>query len=153
MKKSTLAILAAAALGASGLYVIAQADGPSQGDHPKRNADNSGQAGPQARRPMPPRHPLEVALDANGDGIISADEIANAAAALKALDKNGDGQLTPEEYRPRFPGHGARPPGGPGNGQNGPDNQNFGPGPGFGPPPPPPDDANDMPPQGPPPQE
>ena len=35
-----------------------------------------------------------MALDANHDGVISADEIANAPAVLKTLDKNGDGQLT-----------------------------------------------------------
>jgi hypothetical protein len=38
------------------------------------------------------------ALDANHDGILDSNEIANASAALKALDKNGDGQLTPDEY-------------------------------------------------------
>ena len=38
-------------------------------------------------------------LDANGDGIIDAEEIANAPAALRKLDKNGDGKLTPDEYR------------------------------------------------------
>ena len=36
------------------------------------------------------------ALDANGDGVIEASEIANASAALKTLDKNGDGKLTRE---------------------------------------------------------
>lgn len=34
------------------------------------------------------------------DGVISADEIANAPAALKTLDKNNDGQLTQDELRP-----------------------------------------------------
>jgi Ca2+-binding EF-hand superfamily protein len=38
------------------------------------------------------------ALDTNGDGIIDANEIANAPAALKTLDKNGDGKLTVDEY-------------------------------------------------------
>jgi hypothetical protein len=38
------------------------------------------------------------ALDADGDGIISAEEIKNAVEVLKKLDKNGDGQLTPDEY-------------------------------------------------------
>ena len=47
-----------------------------------------------------------AALDANHDGVIDANEIANAPSALKALDKNGDGQLTQEELRP------GRPPGG-----------------------------------------
>jgi hypothetical protein len=41
-----------------------------------------------------------AALDANGDGVIDAAEIANAPAALKKLDKNGDGKLTREELRP-----------------------------------------------------
>ena len=41
-----------------------------------------------------------TALDANHDGILDADEIANATAALKTLDKNGDGQLTPDEFAP-----------------------------------------------------
>jgi Ca2+-binding EF-hand superfamily protein len=37
------------------------------------------------------------ALDADHDNIISADEIANAPAALKKLDRNRDGKLTAEE--------------------------------------------------------
>ena len=50
-----------------------------------------------------PKPPIESALDANGDGVISAEEIDNASAALKTLDKNGDGQLTADEYRPAMP--------------------------------------------------
>jgi Ca2+-binding EF-hand superfamily protein len=41
------------------------------------------------------------ALDLNHDGVIDADEIANAPAALKTLDKNGDGRLTPDELSPK----------------------------------------------------
>ena len=45
------------------------------------------------------RHqPILKALDKNSDGVIDADEIANASAALLTLDKNGDGQLTPDEF-------------------------------------------------------
>ena len=61
------------------------------------------------------RPPLIQALDADGDGVISAEEIKNAPAALAALDKNKDGKLTEDEYRPQ----GGRPgagPGGPGEG-------------------------------------
>jgi len=58
--------------------------------------------GGKGRRPGPPQGPppLVRVLDADGDGVISADEIANAPAALKKLDKNGDGKLTPDELRP-----------------------------------------------------
>ena len=38
-----------------------------------------------------------AAIDADGDHVISAAEIMNAAAALKSLDRNNDGQLTSEE--------------------------------------------------------
>jgi hypothetical protein len=48
--------------------------------------------------PRPPLPAVVKALDANGDGVIDATEIANAPAALKSLDKNGDGQLTPDEF-------------------------------------------------------
>jgi hypothetical protein len=51
----------------------------------------------------PPPSPIIAALDANHDGVISADEIAQASAALKTLDQNGNGQLTPDEYRPPRP--------------------------------------------------
>ncbi|HUA66457.1 MAG TPA: hypothetical protein VME24_11455 [Alphaproteobacteria bacterium] len=89
----------------------------------------------------PPVSPLVKALDVNGDGIIDANEIANAPAELKTLDKNGDGQLTPDEYRPPRPNGAGGPPGG-GNGPDG------------GPPGPPPDDgSSDGGPPGPPPNQ
>ena len=66
-------------------------------------ARDSGFQGGPGEGNRPPRQPLELALDANGDGVIGADEIANAAAALKTLDKNGDGKLTEDEYRPPRP--------------------------------------------------
>ena len=54
------------------------------------------------------RSPAFLALDADHDGVISATEIANAAAALKSLDKNGDGKLTQDEVRPAMGGRGGR---------------------------------------------
>jgi len=93
-------------LTAVGLGVLAQ-------DAPERPRPG-GPGGPGPRF-MPP---LMRALDANGDGTIDEQEIANASAALKKLDKNGDGKLTPDELRP--------PPGafgGPGRGPGGPDGQ------------------------------
>ena len=85
--------------------LLAQNDGPPPG---------GGTNGPSGgHRHRPPPMPIIQALDTNHDGIISAEEIANAPAALKTLDKNGDGQLTPDEYMPPRPqgGPGGPPPG------------------------------------------
>ena len=67
--------------------------------------------GPDGHRPPPP--PIIGKLDTNHDGVIDADEIANASKALQALDINGDGQLTPDELHPH-------PPRGGGPGMDGP---------------------------------
>jgi hypothetical protein len=87
--KITLALLA---LGASALAAGAQDNNGSQPPN-----------GPGPRGHHPPPLPLVMALDINHDGVISADEIANASAALKTLDKNGDGQLAADEYLPPRP--------------------------------------------------
>ena len=50
--------------------------------------------------------PIMAALDADGNGEISAEEIKAAPAALKKLDKNNDGKLTDAELLPSFPGGG-----------------------------------------------
>lgn len=97
--------------------------------------------GPGGQTNRPPAPPIIAALDLNGDGIIDADEIAQASESLKKLDKNGDGQLTPDEYLPPRP-HG--PWGPPGPGMKGGGHSPGGPGG------PPPDDAPAPPP--PPPQ-
>jgi len=64
-----------------------------------------------------------TALDADGDGQLSAREMQRAPVALKTLDKNQDGKLTREEFGPqpgRFGGRGGRAgrpgPGGPPSG-------------------------------------
>ena len=94
-----------------------------------RGPGPGGPGGPDGFRPPP--HPLEQALDTDGDHQLSAKEIENAVAALKRLDKNEDGKLGEDELRPRFGG----PPGGPGGegrgpGRGGPDGpQGRGPGP------------------------
>jgi hypothetical protein len=70
-----------------------------------------------------PPFPLMDALDANRDGEISAEELKNAAAALRSIDKNKDGQLTENEFGMQFP-PGFQPQGfgggGPGSGRGGP---------------------------------
>lgn len=42
-------------------------------------------------------NPFMSVLDADKDGVLSAEEIENAGTALKSLDKNGDGKLTRDE--------------------------------------------------------
>ncbi len=58
-----------------------------------------------------PHHPVVAALDADLDGVISAEEIANAGAALAALDTDADGSLSQEETRPMRPERPAGPRG------------------------------------------
>ena len=67
----------------------------------------------------PPHDPLRRLLDADGDHVISSEEIANAASALKSLDKNGDGKLDRVELRPAMPPGMRRRPGPP-EGRRGP---------------------------------
>ncbi len=82
-------------------------DGQAQGNPPPRPADQGNQA---PRPPQRPRPPLDTALDADGDEIISAAELAIAPLLLKKLDVNGDGRLTPDEFLPKRPeGAPARP--------------------------------------------
>jgi hypothetical protein len=102
---------------------------PREGE---RDRSREGDRGPDGRGPggFMRMMPVMAALDADADGLISADEIANAAAALKSLDKNADGKLTEEELRPNFPGGPGAAPGGrgaPGAGRGAPEG-------GFGPP-------------------
>jgi len=107
MKKAM--IVAAMAVIASALGTMAADDAATTRKH---------QAGPRGDAPRM-RMPLIAALDANSDGVIDADEIANAPAALKKLDKNGDGKLTREELMPPRP-EGAGPgPGAPRRGKEG----------------------------------
>ena len=121
MKTKIKLLVLSSILGAT-TFLIAQ-DGPPPG----RGGGHGGPEGPGG--PGGQRRPPAIigALDANHDGVIDADEIANASAALKKLDKNGDGKLTREEFLgPRPEGQGGpggegrgRPPGGPGNSDSG----------------------------------
>jgi Ca2+-binding EF-hand superfamily protein len=79
------------------LHPAPPADARRPSSPPPPPADGGGQT--RAQRPHP-RDPIMTALDTDGDGELSAVEIANAPASLKKLDKNGDGQLTPDEFRP-----------------------------------------------------
>src|SRR5262249_51888125 len=58
---------------------------------------------PQPGRGGPP-DPLLQAFDTDRDGTLSAAEIDDASARLRARDTNKDGKLTADELRPRDPG-------------------------------------------------
>jgi len=96
MKTKMKIMLTVLALGASTAIVSAQDTNSAPGAH--------GPRGPGMNGHRPPVPAIVTALDANHDGVIDADEIANAPAALKTLDKNGDGKLTPEEFMGKRPG-------------------------------------------------
>lgn len=83
------------ALGAAALVAGAQEDSGQQ------NGGGPGGPGGPGGFHRPP--PIVTALDTNRDGVIDANEIANASAALLTLDKNGDGVLTTNEYLPPLP--------------------------------------------------
>lgn len=135
-----LSAIALAALCAVSLPLCAQDAPPQDGPPP------GGHGGPGGKhRPLPP---IIAALDANHDGVIDADEIANAVAVLKTLDKNKDGKLTHDELRPAHPPGG--PAGGPPDGDPAggpPDGGPAGGPPDGGPAGGPPDDGNPPPPQ------
>jgi hypothetical protein len=123
----------ALALGLTAWSAAAQNDGPAgpgpQGPPPGENDGPPDGPPPGGRRHRPP--PIMEVLDTNHDGIISAEEIANAPKALQKLVKRADGKLTLAELFGPPPGP---PPGGPDGDQAGPN--------GDQPPPPPPDDGN-----------
>jgi hypothetical protein len=96
MKSKMKIMLTVLALGASTAIVSAQDTNSAPGAHGPRGSGMNGH--------RPPAPAIVAALDANHDGVIDADEIANAPAALKSLDKNGDGKLTPDEFMGKRPG-------------------------------------------------
>lgn len=106
MKRTIFAFTLLLVAGIAVYSAVAQPPGGGRGQ------DGRGAGGPDGFRPPP--HPLEVALDTDGDGQLSAKEIENAVTALKTLDKNEDGKLDADELRPRF---GRRPDGQPGGGR------------------------------------
>ncbi len=95
---------------------------PPEGDRrqerpPEERQDRPRDGGPDGRPRFP--NPVLEAIDADKNGELSAEEIANAATALKTLDKNSDGKLDMVEMRPNFEGMGrgfGGPPGAPGFG-------------------------------------
>jgi hypothetical protein len=133
MKTKCITVIALA-VGLSAFNMVAQPAERPQGQRP--GAGEGGADGPHRevhRKVMIP--PIIAALDANHDGTISTDEIANAPAVLKTFDKNNDGAVQLEELRPKAqegadegkdgerkgPPPGGRRPNGPRAGAAGPD--------------------------------
>lgn len=119
MMRLVLTLVAGVMLVACAVPPLTGADEDQPTDPPARRQRGEGERPPppEGRRPPPPPpHPLELALDANDDGEISAEEIAGAVEALKKADRNGDGKLTGNEMRPPPPPH-APPPRGAGGGR------------------------------------
>ncbi len=102
-----------------GNLASAQDDRPRRERGQRRAQSDRGDRGERSGRPdrgRRPPSPIIAALDADEDGEISAEEMANAVAALKKLDKNSDGKLTREEFSPPRQGRGGGPGGGLGGG-------------------------------------
>jgi len=59
-----------------------------------------------------PMDPVMKALDSDTNNVISAAEITGAPAALLKLDKDGDGKLSADELAPQLPNGAAMPTGG-----------------------------------------
>lgn len=58
---------------------------------------------PASSRPVRVASPVMAALDTDGNGVLSAAEIAASPGALIALDINDDGFVTPDELRATTP--------------------------------------------------
>lgn len=115
--KRTLRLFVASLAGSLTLTALAQPDGPR----------GHGEGGPRGGPGRGPGAFLVRALDPDHNHELSADEIAQAPAALRSLDRNGDGLVTRDELRPARPEgakarpadaspsgeHGGRPPGPP----------------------------------------
>ena len=99
----TFAIFATLAMSSS----LVEAQRPGGGGGQRGGQRGGGPGGPGGQRGgQPPVSPLMTALDADKDGKLSAEEIANAAKALVALDKNEDGVLDTSELAPARGGRG-----------------------------------------------
>jgi hypothetical protein len=78
----------------------------SSGTSRERGSQSGGRGGQGGPGGFMRMFPVMTALDSDGNGEISPEEIKGAVAALKKLDKNKDGKLTEDELRPNFGGRG-----------------------------------------------
>lgn len=105
MQKFIFAVAVFACISMSSLVVAQRPGGDGAQRGGQRGGGGQGQRGGM-RGGQRPVSPLMSALDANKDGKLSAEEIANAVTALKTLDKNNDGVLEATELAPSRPQRG-----------------------------------------------
>jgi Ca2+-binding EF-hand superfamily protein len=93
---------------------------------PDRAGNGNGRLGPRGESPgfpgpffgppggmaaMLQAHPLWQALDLDGDGVLSAEELEKAPRSLRELDRDGDGTISPSELVEAFNAASGLPPG------------------------------------------
>jgi len=113
MKKWAFLLMSVAALVIAAHIVTAQdantGTAPPEGGQRHRGGPGAGPGGGPGGEHRPPMGGMFAGiavirvLDADKDGELSAEEIANAATALKTLDKDGDGKISRDELRPPRP--------------------------------------------------
>ena len=106
--KLTITTLIAALVASMAWVATAQdleKNAPEKKATEKKEEPRRGGPGGRGRNPMA-NLPLYKALDKDGDGALSEEEIKNASAALLALDKDKDGKLSKEEITPAWGGRG-----------------------------------------------
>jgi hypothetical protein len=83
----------------------------AEGEREGPRGEREGGPGPRggAERPERIAHPIFDALDVDGDGVLSPDEITDSWKSLLALDANGDGTITREEVYAARPEGWSRP--------------------------------------------
>ena len=115
--RSTLLLFVTCLMTFQGQSVVAQRN-QERGGQGEMQGQRGGQ-GQRGRQGQVP--PLFRIFDTDGNNELSAEEISDAAQALKKLDKNEDGKLTPDEFRPSGgrPGQQGRSMQGPPNGRQG----------------------------------
>ena len=97
MKRAVFALLGFAILCLSSADADPGEDRPGPSDARAERRDS----GERHRHRLPP---LMRALDADQDGSLSSEEIANAPAVLRGLDKDRDGNVSPREWAPSHAG-------------------------------------------------
>jgi Ca2+-binding EF-hand superfamily protein len=73
---------------------------------PPESAGAGGRGGPRGEMNFIRMDPILAAVDTDGDGVLSAEEIRNSSAAIRKLDKDGDGKVSREEAMPAGRGRG-----------------------------------------------